>query len=394
MSVLVYERPMTQSYLRLKCPCGRDLRARPELAGSSITCWSCHATVPVPIPVAPGGWVSRVLRVTARQILEARTITLLVFGAVLLTAALAMTSLGVSLGPRMGTWVPRPGVWGAGLALGLVMAGYGELLRRGCQGDWTPRPHVGPVARAWRGFICLGLGLAMILPLIIASAGQTPPRITPNGMLIALAATMILPLIMLGTYFPEGSVSDRVRLVLSLFKRHPVATLATLMVLPLSLPAMEMLLFALTRLSATFSFMLFDLFPTHAGIRTLAGIPYYAPGEIRLKWFDFREASDALILGSYVESLEQGYTLLGAIPASLAMDTSNGLFLGSISLNPTSYLAHRMFFTLALATGMLCALAVQARWLGLLSTIDSRRSAASPASTGLYQLPNLSPETS
>ena len=89
----------------------------------------------------------------------------------------------------------------------------------------------------------------------------------------------------------------------------------------------------------------------------------------------------------------QGYTLIGAIPASLAMDTSNGLYLGAISLNPKSYLAHRMFFTLVIVTCMLCALAVQARWLGLLSTIDSRRSASS-GSTGLYQLPNLSPETS
>jgi hypothetical protein len=53
-----------------------------------------------------------------------------------------------------------------------------------------------------------------------------------------------------------------------------------------------------------------------------------------------------------------------------------------------------MFFTLALVTGMLCALAVQARWLGLLSTIDSRRSAASSGSTGLHSLPNLTPETS
>jgi hypothetical protein len=384
---------MTQSYLRLKCPCGRDLRARPEQAGSTITCWSCHASVPVPIPIAPGGWVSRVLRMTARQILEARTFTLLVLGAVLVTAALAMTSLGVSLGPRMSTWMPRPGVWGAALALGLVMVGYGELLRRGCQGDWTPRPHVSPVARAWRAFICLGVGLALILPLIIASAGQTPPRITPAGMLIAVGATMVLPLVMLGTYFPEGSVSDRVRLVSSLLKRHPMATLAALLILPLSLPAIEIVLFAIARLSSTFAFMLFDLFPSHQGIRTLGGIPYYAPGELRMHWKDFREASDTFILGSYGESLGQGYTLLGAIPASLAMDTSSRLYLGAINLNPKSYLAHRMFFTLVLATGMLCALAVQARWLGLLSTIDSRRSAASPGSTALHSLPNLTPET-
>ncbi len=393
MSVLIQERPMQTPFLRVKCPCGRDLRARPEQAGSQITCWSCHASVPVPIPVAPGGWVSRVLRMTARQILEARTITLLVIGAIMVTLAVSITSLGVSLPPTVSTWLPRPGVWAPALAFALVMVGYGELLRRGSQGDWTARPAVGYVALLWRGFLCLAVGVAIVLPLILASTGQTPPRLTAYGVVIALMAALVLPLIMLGTYGSTGHVSQRVQLVGSMLKRHPVAALAALLILPLSLPLVEGAVFTMTRLSSTFSFMLFDLFPPQEGIRTLSGIPYYAPGEMRMKWIDFREASDTLILGTYGDDLGHGLTLIGAIPASLAMDTSNGLYLGAINLNPKSYVAHRMFFTLVTVTCMLCVLAVQARWLGLLSTIDSRRSASS-GSTGLYQLPNLSPETS
>ena len=100
-----------------------------------------------------------------------------------------------------------PGVWAPGLAFALVMVGYGELLRRGSQGDWTPRPAVGYLALAWRGFICLSVGVAIVLPLIIAAAGQTPPRLTGYGVLIATMAALALPLIMLGTYCATGPVS-------------------------------------------------------------------------------------------------------------------------------------------------------------------------------------------
>jgi hypothetical protein len=232
-----------------------------------------------------------------------------------------------------------------------------------------------------------------VLPLVIASASQTPPRLTPVGFVIALAATLVLPLVMLGTYFPRGSVSERLHLVVSMVRRHPMAVLASLLILPLSLPAIEVLLFTVTRLSSTFSFLLMDVFPPHDGVRWLSGVPYFAPSEVRLKWIDFRHASDSLILGTYAVALGRGYTLLGTIPASVAMDTSNTAFPGSLGLNLATYLAVRMFFTLVIAACMLGVLAVQARWLGLLSTIDSRRSAASAGSTGLSQLPNLTPET-
>jgi hypothetical protein len=392
MSAMVDGRIMHSAYVRVKCPCGRDLRARPEQAGGHITCWSCHGSVFVPVPVAPGSWVVRVLRVTARQILEARTFTLLAVGAVLVTLALGMTGLGVSPGPAVRAWIPRPGVWAAALALALVMVGYGELLRRGCEGDWAPRPAVGPLALAWRVFLCLGAGVILALPMIMESPGSTPPHLTATGLVVGLAASLILPLILLGTFAPRGTVSDRVCMVASMLKRHPAAVLATLLLLPLSLPAIEGLVFVLTRLSSKFAFMLFDLFPPHAGIRTFSGLPYYALSESRLKWLDFREAGDTLILGTYLGSLAQGYTLIGSIPASLAMDTSRGYLLLSVDLNPHGYLAVRMVFTLVIVTCILCVLAIQARWLGLLSTIDSRRSASS-GSTGLFQLPDLTPET-
>jgi hypothetical protein len=394
MSVLSRASLASPQYIRLKCSCGRDLRARPEQAGSSITCWSCHASVPVPVPVAPGGWLARLLRVAARQVLDARIFILLALGAVSVTLALSLTALGVNFGPRVLRTVPRPGVWAAALALGLAMVGYGELLRRGCQGDWAPRPHVGIPARAWRAVLCLGIGVLLALPLITTTATESLPHLTPKGLALGLAASLILPLVMLGTYFPEGTIRFRLGVVVSTVRRHPRAVLASLLIVPLALPAIELLVFTLARITQTFSFMLFDLFPNHAGTRAYSLIPYYTPSELRMTWIDFREASDTRLLGTYADSLGQGYTLFGAISSSLALNHSNGFFLGSINLNEKGYLAFRMFFTLVMVTCMLSALAIQARWLGLLSTIDARRSGAPTGSTGLIALPNLTPEPS
>src|SRR5260221_5987120 len=84
MSIVSQDRPMImRDHVNVKCQCGRSLRARLDHAGSTITCWDCHASVSVPVPVAPGDWVARLLRMGARQILEGRTFTLLALGAVL-----------------------------------------------------------------------------------------------------------------------------------------------------------------------------------------------------------------------------------------------------------------------------------------------------------------------
>ena len=379
MSSLAEGRSMAPLSLHVKCPCGRELRARPEQAGLQITCWSCHATVPVPVPVAPSGWVARLLRMAARQILDARIITLLSIGAFLVTLALSLTSLEAPLGARLRAWSPHLGVWAAAAALGLVMVGFGELLRRGSHGDWAPRPVVGPLAMVWRTLICLGAGTALVLPLIIAAEGQTPPRLTPAGLAVTLAAILILPLVMLATYLPRGSIRDRAKVVGSMLKRHPMAVLMSLLLLPLSLPAIEAALILLTRLTLTFSFLLLDLFPPRDVIRgyssaspiTCARATCPRPGST------CAIASDSLVFGLYGDSMRSGYTLLGAIPASLAMGTVNGYNSNhTIGAGPGGYLIYRMLFTLVIVTCMLCVLAVQARWLGLLSTLDSRRSAA------------------
>ncbi len=380
MSAHVGGRLVHQAYLPIKCGCGRDLRARPEQAGSSITCWSCHASVAVPVPVAPGGWVARLLRIAARQILDARIVTLLTVGAVLVTLSLSLSCLDHPVGHAVKARGVNPGVWSAALALGFVMVGYGELLRRGCQGDWTPRPHVGLLTMAWRAVICLGMGTALVLPLFIAALRDTPPRVTAAGLAVAAACILALPLLMLGTYFPNGSMGDRARVIGSMLRRHPVAVLASLLALPLSLVAIELVLLVVGRVTLTLAFLTVDVFPPRESITVLFRMPYYMTSPARETWVDVGDARDSVIFGLYGQSLRQGYTLLGAIPASLALGRTTGYDPAFIlHTGPWVYLAYRMGYTLLIVAGMLSALAVQARWLGLLSTIDSRRSIVADA---------------
>ena len=354
MSILIQDRSTSRHYVSIKCRCGRDLRAKPEQTGTEITCWDCHALVHVPIPVAPGNWVARLLRMTARQVLEARTVTLLAVGAIVVTMALC---------------VPRQGVWGAAGALALVMTGYGELLRRGSQGDWTPRPHVTLPGRAWRALMCLGAGAALALPLIFAFSRNQAPRATGGGLLAAGGLLLIVPLLMLSTYGLRGPILERFRTIWAMLIRHPLAVLASLLILPLSLLVVECSLIALSQFHGSFGLLTLDLFPNPEGIRTLYGLPFF--GNVI-----YYSVDDATMMEVYTGVLRQGYTLIGAIPASLALPVSHGFRTDYVFSMPEKYLALRMLFTVFIVTCMLSALAIQARWLGLLSTMDSRRPAA------------------
>ncbi len=170
------------------------------------------------------------------------------------------------------------------------------------------------------------MGTALVLPLFIAAVRDTPPRVTPAGLGIATACILILPLLMLATYLPEGSVRDRVRVIGDMLRRHPMAVLAALLALPLSLVAIELMLLVLARATATLPFLVIDVFPPRDSITVLFGrMPYYMTSPKRETWVEIGDAWDSVIFGLYGQSLRQGYTLLGAIPASLALGRTSGI---------------------------------------------------------------------
>jgi hypothetical protein len=354
MSILIQDRSTARHYVAITCRCGRSLRAKPEQVGGEITCWDCHAPVLVPIPVAPGNWVARLLRMGARQVLEGTTLTLIAIGALVVTLSLR---------------IPVYGVWGAAAALSLVMAGYGELLRRGSQGDWTPRPHVSPFGRLWRLVVCLGAGSALTLPLFVAYRTGTSPRATVGGLLTASVLILLVPLLMLATFGVRGRFRDRFRTIEAMLVRHPMAVLASLLILPFSLVAVEVALVLLTSSHGSFGFFTLDLFPNPRSVRIINNFPFF--GNVI-----YHSAEESKLMEVYNWALKQGYTLIGAIPASLFMPISHQYWTDWVFDAPWKYLIMRMLFTVFIVTCMLAALAVQARWLGLLSTMDSRRPAA------------------
>ena len=322
----------------------------------------------------------------ARQLFEARTCAFLAVGATVVTLALSLPHLGpIGRIPIGRPPLANPGIWLAAMALGLVMAGYGELLRRGSEGDWTPRPRLGPATRAWRALICLGSGLALMLPLLVASASRSIPRVTWPGLAIASLPILLLPLVMLATYAGKGPIRDRVAMVAAMWMRHPRAVLASILILPLTTLAIEGALCASTLCYRPLSFLLLDLCPSPEFLQNKAGIPIVLAN-------DFRTAPTPLIGEVYVDELRRGYSLLGAIPASLVMPTSYGFDPHTIALSRLEYLRLRVGLTLVIVTAMLAVLAVQARWLGLLSTVDFRRSvAATTPPIGVPAIPSPRP---
>ena len=341
--------------LKVTCPCGRALRARLDQAGTEIVCWDCRATVRVPIPAAPSGWVVRLMGIGAKQIFDARTCTFLVVGAAIVT---------------IGAAVPTYGIAGAAVALALIMTGYGELLRRGTRGDWSGRPDLDLAARLWRGLLCLGTAGALVLPLVAASRSGAAPRVTPIGLAIGAGLVAALPLLMLATYGLAGSPGTRAREIAAMVRRHPFAVLATLLMLPASLLAIETAVVVVLRVGGAFEFLALDLLPNPASVRHVFGTPYI--GDV-----DYRMVVDGSIWSIYFDTIRHGYSLVGAIPASVVLDdVSNHFAPISVALSSGRYQTVRIVFTLLIAAGMLSVLAIQARWLGLLATMDVRRTTA------------------
>jgi hypothetical protein len=353
MSILLRHRSPWRDHINVQCACGKTLRAKSDQIGTEIHCWNCKASVEVPVPKAPVGWVARVLRRGARDVLEARTFTLLVLGSFLVTAALL---------------IPGNGCWTAAVALTFVGLGYGELVRRGSSPDWSNRPRISLRARLWRIGLCGVAAFAMVSPWMIAQGNFATgsPRMTRLGVSLALLAASAFPLLMLATFAHDVRGQGPRRLVLSTIARHPFAVIGALSLVPLSLIALEYILYVTTRYEGIFSFLVLDLFPKPDTVHPFYGIPYFG-------WSHYTEFPESVYVGMYTEGLRQGYSFVTALPASVAIHANNGFDPFAMVMSDLKYLGIRVFFTFVVVMSVLAVMAVQARWLGLLSSMDSRR---------------------
>lgn len=341
-------------YLTVVCPCGRPLRAKVELAGSEISCWECHKRVSVPRERATTAETIGALRAGWNRVFSAEMVGVVLLAAVVVTGLMCVVNAGIPL---------------ALVAIVVIAVGYGELIRRdGFLGSSEPEPVERSSRSPWvQGAAALVLGLCLWAPFLLSPQGVgSSARIVGTGWLAVAAGTLFVPLVMLALFGRDRSGRLGARNALRAAVRHPLAMLAALAIVPLAAVLLEGLLVALTRYFDTLGYLLGDFFPqTEAAGRLLNNATYslYAPGA----------SSEPSVLNVYLHQLSHGYSLLGAIPPSLSLRMARSAHQISLGQPDTQYFLFRVAATLLSATVMLLALALQARWLGLIASLEATK---------------------
>jgi hypothetical protein len=361
------------------------VRARREQAGMTVRCWSCGGQVPVPYPRVTGR-LARAFADAVRGTLRAETVGVVLGGAAVVTAALL---------------VPGAGPW---LALGLIGAaavwGYGALVvgarpeaPAGAGGpDGAPGEPAGE-GRAGRGVpgvvgrLLLGgaAAVALVAPLIARNGGHLLPPIEPvtgafRLMLLTLLGGLVVPVALLATFAHDRRGRLPAGLALAALRRHKAATLAALLVVPLGLLLVEGVVAFVAWDGDYLPILVADLFPTPR-------LEARDDGMYAITRYDGAVGEQHLVGGigdlnrAYACALRRGFTLVGEVPASLALGqmprAASVAFLDKTPLlyavKPAPYLAFRLLLSVMILTSAGLLLAVQARWLGLIAALDPRR---------------------
>lgn len=337
-------RTFSQRFLKIRCSCGRGLRASVEHMGSTVRCWECRRLVPVPVPRHPAQ-AARVLTVSVREMFGLQGLLGVVLGSVAFTGALLLP-------------LPEPVL--AALILAALVFAYGGVVRRwGLAGSLGDRSE--PISlRAYAARAAVTTAVALVLTNAW-EFGRTwlgfEPGLFREAMAVITALAVVFPLAMLIVW-----AAPHPRQSLAAIARHPFATTLALMVVPLGLLAAEGLIFSVTSLQGWFSFYVLDLLPGSEELAPRYGIP--SGGLYALAMFPHQNH-----LALYAHHLRQGLTLSMGLPASLLNPPHLVKLPWSIEMTEESYLAVRAAHTCLVAAVWLTALAIQARCLGLLARL-------------------------
>jgi hypothetical protein len=326
-------------FIRVDCRCGRTLRANVDQAGTEIRCWECQATVVVPYPPS-GGRLVREFLDGARELLRIEVLLRFLAGGLVIACALAI--------PRVGP--------AAGFALLAAIASlYPGFVRSSGPDGGTARP--GPAWRAWMSRGAWGLGLAL---------GLTAPVLLRHVVMDGYGRLLAW----------RGLGVAAVRAVLAAIRRHPLATAAALLLIPIGLLALEVASAAAFIQQGWFGFLVLDLFPNpasdHVAIR-LENDTEQDPNLTPLSFF----------WRVYVHGLGLGYTLLGALPASLPRGPALRVRPWFLLQSAWHYPAVRVLDSALILACVGLLLAIQARWLGLIASIDVRPTVGSAERLGV-----------
>jgi hypothetical protein len=303
------------------------------------------------------GRLTRLYLAQLGMVLSAQRIFLTLLAAALAACVMAIPRAGLILALGLLTY----SVSRYRSALGLSGSMGGPVNTPDSRYDWLSLTKYW----AWN----LVAGLILISPFLLRhgvmdSLGWLVPL---RGWAVAIAAAiswLVFPLGMLATSArgPAGPVSAG-RAIRAL-GWHPVAAVLALLVVPLGLVLIEALLWLITWQQAWVGVFVTDMFPTMdndhfeiGGRMHLTLAPQIMP--------------DWLSAEYYFHGFRHGYTLLGSIAASVFRGINTRFSPRRIPFHAYQYLSVRILFTTLILTGVVTLLHLQARWLGLLASVDS-----------------------
>lgn len=366
MSSVKPDRSYSRLYTIIKCPCGSDLRVKRALAGTEVRCWACHQMVMVPIPPT-SGLVARAVGLGLVEVSRKEVIAATGVAAAVVTALLYASEAGAP--------------YAAAAAMIAAAVGYGELIRLSDLNSLPPAEEDDedeeapddargrPSRYAWfvfRGLAAVVVGLSVSAPWLITPRDfEHLPRLTKPAQILLLAGSVGLPLLMLLAYAQDSTGPLGLRRAVRAIVRHPLVLLASLVLLPLGMVLAETMTVAFTSFIGWFPFVLLEIFPGSERLCNRLGIPWTVdhyiggwPGPRYYRLYEIR--------------LAQGYTMLGALPHSLGLQRFQLGFPWGAPVLTHAYLFLRSWLTLGMLWIIFWLLALQARWLGVLATFDSR----------------------
>ncbi|GAC1472495.1 MAG: hypothetical protein NVSMB9_19770 [Isosphaeraceae bacterium] len=304
-----------------------------------------------------------------RDVLEGKHLLLLLCGALVFTACLAI--------PRAGPWV---GFALLTLAAWVYQAIVGDVAKFPLAQETSEERPVGTAPLARAAMAVVGAS-GLIAPLLVRNAEHllapdSAKILLRPGMAMALGAWVIVPVLLVAINARDRRGKVPALKVPGILMRYWFATLAALLLLPAGLCLLEVFLCVTGLWYDQLSMLVVDLFPSPARTTQINGLWMVFHYDSAERGLLFQEDS-AAFLPAYGLALKHGYTLVGAIPSTLSKDWNSDLPPSFFRVSFEVYLAYRAFFTVLILTSLGFLLSLQARWLGLIVLHGSRRPAVS-----------------
>jgi CheY-like chemotaxis protein len=364
-------------FIHIPCSCGKSVRVRQDLAGTSVRCWGCGNEVRVP-ELHFGGRLAEMFAKTFQEVLSP-------------THCFAAVGMGLVMATLLSA--PRVGLI-LGVAFALVMSWYYQdnMERAGLDyarlGDEIePLQFRDRAMRVALGFLAL---CALFTPLYFRNWGHLLPgvRTYPLArtlMLAAFSTWFITPLVLLAFNARDARGRLSPWSVVRVLARHPFATLASLLILPLGFAAIEFFAAVVSWYEGVMPLMVADLFPTPS-VKYVDKIGR----ELHFFYDDLHPVDrpvSVLVTNAfpdYFRAVSRGFFLTGTIPESLPTGYSWRFDPSFFDTQRETYFWFRFVFAAIILAAVGCVLAVQSVWLGLIVALGSRRTALEGTSLAIH----------